>query len=117
MIYKFDKRCWNEDPLIRPNASEIKNIIKNWYKNISNKSIFSKNNSRKAINDIIEFYKADKFLKDRPNILYTSQSHSQAYHTSHLLDFTIKLNEILNQESKNNQATEVSESIGNYLIF
>ena len=37
--------------------------------------------------------------------------------TSHLLDFTIKLNEILNQESKNDQTTEVSESIGNYLMI
>src|SRR5688572_23603657 len=100
------EKCWNEDPLKRPNAFEIKNIIKNWYENISNKSIFGKNISRKAINDIIEFYKADKFLKNQPNILYISQSHSQAYHTSHLLNFTIKLNEILNKESKNDQAIE-----------
>ena len=49
--------------------------------------------------------------------MHTSQPHSQAYHTSRLLDFTIKLNKILNQEDKNDQIAEVSENIGNYLTF
>ncbi|RGB39409.1 hypothetical protein C1646_754561 [Rhizophagus diaphanus] len=27
------KRCWNEDPLKRPSASEVKDIIGSWYSN------------------------------------------------------------------------------------
>src|SRR6266498_205865 len=30
------KKCWNNDPLNRPNASEISNTIKNWYEIIGN---------------------------------------------------------------------------------
>ena len=54
----------------------------------------------------MEFYKADNILKNKQtNISNTSdiinsKSHSQAYHTSRLLDFTKKLNEILDQEEK-----------------
>ena len=109
------EKCWNEDPLKRPNALDIKNTFKNWYINISNVNIFYNNIiSKEAIDNILEFFKADKTLKEQPNILHTSKSHSQAYHTSRLLDFTIKLNEILNQENKNknNQTAEVSQSIG-----
>ena len=111
------EKCWNKDPLKRPNALDIKNIFKNWYKNTSNENIFNEDISKEVVDNILEFYKTDKTLKEQPNILYTSQSHSQAYHTSRLLDFTMKLNEILNKESKNDQTTEVSKSIGNYLIF
>src|SRR5688572_2442177 len=109
------EKCWNEDPLKRPNALDIKNTIKNWYENICDKTIFNKDISKEEVDNILEFYKADKTLKEQPNILHTSQSHSQAYHTSRLLDFTIKLNEILNQKNKNknNQTAEVSQSIGN----
>ncbi|GES94465.1 kinase-like domain-containing protein [Rhizophagus clarus] len=65
------KKCWNENPLKRPSAQEVVNIISNWiyhpYENGNN-------------NLIIE-------------------SHPQAYYTSRLLDFTSKeVNEIL--ESK-----------------
>ena len=111
------EKCWNEDPLKRPNALDIKNTFENWYKNISNKNIFNENINKEVRDNILEFYKADKFLKEQPNILCISQSHSQAYHTSRLLDFTIKLNEILNQEDKNDQTLEVSEIFGNCLIF
>ncbi|CAI2198701.1 7513_t:CDS:1, partial [Funneliformis geosporum] len=31
------KKCWDMDPLKRPTASEIKNIIKNWIENILKK--------------------------------------------------------------------------------
>src|SRR5688572_11333425 len=96
------EKCWNKDPLKRPNALDIKNTIENWYKNICDKNIF-KYGSKKAIseiNDILEFYEADEILKEQSNILYTSKSHPQAYNTSRLLDFTEKLNEILNQIEK-----------------
>src|SRR5688572_15168299 len=118
------KRCWDKDPLKRPNTSKIKKIIHSWISNICNKNINNINE------DIIEFYKTDKILKTKQtNILNTSEikdkSHPQAYHTSRLLDFTKKLNEILDQEdvdiydyenNKNNELykMEISQNIGNY---
>ncbi len=121
------KRCWDEDPLKRPNASEIKRIINNWITIITHKVI---NIDERSENIAMEFYKADKVLKQKQtNISNTfdinSKSHPQAYHTSRLLDFTKKLNEILDQEdmkicgyddNKNNKSyeTEISQSIGNY---
>ena len=86
------KKCWNEDPLKRPDILDIKNIIINWHRSIS------KGISEKSRKNVLEFYKADKILKQQSDILYTSKSHSQAYHTSRLLGFTKQLNEILNQE-------------------
>src|SRR5687767_14673686 len=88
------KKCWNEDPLKRPDVLNIKNTINNWCRNIT------EGISEEVRNIVLEFYKADKILKEQTNILYTSKSHSQAYHTSHLLDFTKQLNEILNQEER-----------------
>ena len=82
---------------MKPNASEIENIIEGWIESISNKYI-NENNSEKVKNDIIELYKEDKNLKEKTNVLYTSESHLQAYQTSCLLDFTKQLNEILNQK-------------------
>ena len=119
------KNCWNIDPLKRPNASEITNIINDWISNITHENI--KEESR---NIIIEFYKADNILKNKQtNIsdtsdIFNSKSHPQAYHTSRLLDFTKKLNEVLNHDmeiydyenNKNDKLceTEISQSIGNY---
>ena len=94
------KKCWDKDSLKRPNASEILNIINNWISNIINEDI-----EEESRNIIMEFYKADNILKNRqtnisdiPDII-NSESHSQAYHTSHLLDFSIKLNEVLEKEN------------------
>ena len=84
------KKCWDEDSSKRPNALEIYNIIENWYQKICDIKEESK--------DIKEFYKADKFLKQKQTNDSTLKSHPQAYHTSRLLDFTRQLNEILNQE-------------------
>ena len=119
------KKCWDENPLKRPNTSEINNIIEDWILNITMKDI-----NEESKNIVIEFYKADKILEQKqtntPDI--HNKSHSQAYHTSRLLDFTKKLNEILDEEDmkiygyKNDQSSEVyetgiSQSIGNYHIF
>ncbi len=38
------KKCWETDPLKRPNASEICDIIKNWYDIIENISKKLENN-------------------------------------------------------------------------
>jgi hypothetical protein len=90
-------------------------------------------------NDIKEFWKADKALVEEhastltTNTFETSnhpnrKSHPQAYRTSRLLDFTKKINEILDQEEKeifdyeNAQNIElhetgISQSIGKYYNF
>ena len=87
------KKCWNENLLKRPNALEIKNIIRNWYDIIGN----VKKKLDNIDNDIlVEFWKAEqKQLNTQINDKPIIKSHPQAYHTSHLLDFTKKLNEIL----------------------
>jgi len=98
---KLMKKCWDEDPLKRPNASEIQKIIDDWILFITEKDI------DESKNIAMEFYEADKILEEKQiNISNTSnitnnKSHSQAYHTSRLLNFTKELNEILDQEEKN----------------
>ncbi len=89
------KKCWDEDPLKRPNAFEIKNIIESWYKNISNRNIINENISNETRDDIIEFYEADKALKQKQINILNTKPHPQAYHTSHSFNFTKQLNEIL----------------------
>ena len=89
------KKCWDEDPLKRPNASEIKKIINNWISYITEKDI-----NEKSKNIAIEFYEADKFLKQKQTNISTVKSHSQTYHTSRLLDFTKSLNEILSTKAE-----------------
>ncbi len=84
------KKCWDEDPLKRPNVLEISNIIENWHKNILN----SENISKESKYNVMEFYKADQ----KQIHISTIKPHQKAYHTSRLLDFTKQLNEILNQE-------------------
>jgi serine/threonine protein kinase len=118
------KKCWDKDPLKRPDASEIENLIKYWCKNIARNDIDGIDDLNGKPKFIVEFYKADKTLKEKKTNI-SNKSHLQAYHTSRLLDFTIKLNEILDQEDqkiyghrndKKNESyeTEVSQSIGNY---
>src|SRR3989337_4341502 len=51
------KKCWNEDPLKRPDVLDIKNTMDNWCRNIS------KGISEEARNNVLEFYKADKILE------------------------------------------------------
>ncbi len=91
------KKCWDENPLKRPNASEIRNIISYWMKNICDKSISER--SEDNIKNIKEFYEADKALQNNISttsaIINNTRSHSQAYVTSRLFDFTKQLNLIL----------------------
>ena len=108
------KKCWDKDPFKRPNASEIKKIIDDWISIISDKNI------DKESNIIMEFYKADTNILNTSDVV-SNKSHPQAYHTSRLLDFTTKLNEVLYQEEieiygydNNKDETEISQSIGNY---
>jgi len=132
------KKCWNKDSLKRLNAFEIKDIIYNWIFKIVINNEISKN-FKISKNIAIEFYKADKVLKQKQtnisNIsdISNNKTYSQAYHISHLFDFTKKLNEILalDQEdqkdmkicgyenNKNNKSyeTEINKSIDNYYIL
>jgi serine/threonine protein kinase len=83
------KKCWDKNPLKRPSASEISNIIKNWICLPSDMKI--KNISKELKNNIMEFINAPI---ENNNLI--TKSHSQAYYTSRLLDFTCEeLNEIL----------------------
>src|SRR6266542_2054933 len=88
------KKCWDENPLKRPDTFEVKKIINYWISNI----IKNIDNKSKSKNIIEEFYEADKFSKQKQTNVLTFKSHPQAYHTSRLLDFTKQLNKILNQK-------------------
>jgi len=82
------KKCWDENPLKRPSALEVGNITKSWFDNI-NRNI--EKISKELKNDITEFWKANEFQRQKQ--ITTSKigkSHSKAYHTSRLLDFTKK---------------------------
>src|SRR5438045_6032937 len=87
------EKCWDEDPLKRPSASEIQSMIREW---IDPK--FKDTNEE----NIMEFIKANEnstiltTISDKP----ITKPHSQAYYTSRLLNFTKKLNEILDQDSQ-----------------
>ncbi|EXX60122.1 Cmk1p [Rhizophagus irregularis DAOM 197198w] len=93
------KKCWNEDPLNRPSASEVKVVIENWiYYPGSNKF------SEELKSNIMEFINAPIGHNN-----LATKSHPKAYFTSRLLDFTSKdLNEIL--KSENSQAYRASHS-------
>ena len=116
------KRCWDENSSKRPNASEIKDIIKNWYGIIGDKN--KKLNNEE--NDIlVEFWKAEqKQLNTQINYKPIIESHPQAYYTSCLLDFTKQLNKILDQEDHEDigiidyedheDMRIISQNIGNY---
>ncbi|POG59636.1 hypothetical protein GLOIN_2v1788910, partial [Rhizophagus irregularis DAOM 181602=DAOM 197198] len=100
------KKCWNEDPLNRPSASEVKVVIENWiYYPGSNKF------SDELKSNIMEFINAPIGHNN-----LATKSHPKACYTSRLLDFTSKkLNEIL--ESENSQAYRASHSDLNYCVI
>ncbi|POG76756.1 kinase-like domain-containing protein [Rhizophagus irregularis DAOM 181602=DAOM 197198] len=98
------KKCWNEDPLKRPSAGEVLNIILKW--------IFLPD--RAKVKDIDKELKCNVMEFINAPIMYNNlatESHSQACYTSRLLNFTSKkLNEIL--ESEDSQAYHASSSTG-----
>src|SRR2546421_5345569 len=92
------EKCWNKDPLKRPFALEVLNIIEKWI-NVSNiKDV--KDISEDLKSNIMEFIEADNNSTINDDNKPILKSHPQAYHTSHLLSFTKNLNEILEQEEQ-----------------
>ncbi|GBC00665.1 hypothetical protein RclHR1_03930015 [Rhizophagus clarus] len=100
------KKCWSEDPLERPSAKEVSNIIADWIFNpgisdgeISDDKISSKISkiSKELKSNVMEFINAPT-----GNNNPITEFHPQACYKSHLLDFTSKkLNEILESECLN----------------
>ncbi|CAB4426619.1 unnamed protein product [Rhizophagus irregularis] len=70
------KKCWNEDPLKRPSALEIKNIIGNWIFYSSDKI------NDELLNNIMEFINAPIGHNN-----LATEYHSQSCYTSRLLNF------------------------------
>ena len=84
------KNCWDMDPLKRPSALKVKNIIKSWIfqPGINVSDIISD----KLKSNIMEFINAPI----KCNNLIIAESHSQACYTSQLLNFTsTELNRII----------------------
>ncbi|EXX54257.1 kinase-like domain-containing protein [Rhizophagus irregularis DAOM 181602=DAOM 197198] len=98
------KKCWDKDPLKRPSSKEVLKIIYEWIFPPYGKKIEEINEELKC--NIMEFINAPIGHNN-----LATESHSQAFYTSRLLDFTSEqLNEIL--ESKNSQTSvQVSEML------
>ncbi|GET52769.1 kinase-like domain-containing protein [Rhizophagus irregularis DAOM 181602=DAOM 197198] len=110
---KLMKKCWDENPLKRPTSKEVLNMIEKWIVYPYNVGDFNE----ELKYNIMEFINAP--IGHNNNL--ATESHSQAYYTSRLLDFTSKqLNEIL--ESEDSQANvkvnemQVSEDLDDCLI-
>ncbi|CAB5370236.1 unnamed protein product [Rhizophagus irregularis] len=87
------KKCWDEDPLKRPSAKEVLDIIEKWIYLPIGKKIVDINEELK--HSIMEFIYAP--IGQHNNLAI--ESHPQAYYTSRLFEFTSKkLNEILESE-------------------
>ncbi len=88
------KKCWDEDPLKRPDAFEINGIIENWYNAIVGyDNIENFDGKLKSI--IMEFQKAGKVLEQEQTSEDQSitKSNPQAYHKIRLIDFIKYLND------------------------
>ncbi len=117
------KKCWDKDPLKRPDTFEIADTINSWISIIIDKNI----NEISKKNIAIEFWEAEEKQNNKP--MHIIKSHLQEYHTSRLLDFTEKLEQILEEvqinisttskveEEQNNTSTisEVKEKQNNIL--
>ncbi|EXX54397.1 Kic1p [Rhizophagus irregularis DAOM 197198w] len=93
------KKCWNEDPLKRPSALKVKDVIDNW--------IFRPYKvSEELKSNIMEFINAPIGHNN-----LATESHPQTCYTSRLLDFTSKeLNEILESEDSQNYHASCSST-------
>ncbi|GBB98764.1 hypothetical protein RclHR1_33100001, partial [Rhizophagus clarus] len=86
------KKCWNEDPLKRPSAKEVYDIIAKWLFYPLGEEI-----NEELRSNIMEFINA-QIGYNNP----ITESHPQAYYTSRLFDFTSRnVNEILESECSN----------------
>ena len=68
-------KCQDEDLLKRPTASEILNIIKDWYIYIKNENIYYENISNELKNAIDEYYSSN-LIQSTFNIVTSIYSHS-----------------------------------------
>jgi serine/threonine protein kinase len=100
------KKCWNEDPLKRPSALEVSNIIRNWI--ILPYEIEIKNISEELKCNIMEFIKTPI-----GHCNLATESHPQACYTSRILNFTSeKLNKILESECLDDCIVNNMNSLG-----
>ncbi|UZO11873.1 uncharacterized protein OCT59_003426 [Rhizophagus irregularis] len=97
---------YHENPLKRPSALEVKNIIENWIFLPNRASIEDINEELKS--NIMEFRRA-LFRNRNP---FITRTHPQAHYTSRLLDFTSeKLNESLKSNCSYYRVNEISSEI------
>jgi len=96
------KKCWNENPLERPSASEICDIIKKWYNilgSINNKSENDdiKMEFRKEEKKQINTSTTSKIINNTPKIINNIPINKsrQVYHKTCLIDYARELNSML----------------------
>ncbi|CAB5380029.1 unnamed protein product [Rhizophagus irregularis] len=87
------KKCWNDDSSKRPSSKEVLDIIHKWIFRPYKAKLEDINEELKC--NVMEFINAP--IGHNNNL--ATKSHSQAYYTSRLLDFTSKqLNKTLESE-------------------
>ncbi|EXX53482.1 hypothetical protein RirG_243470 [Rhizophagus irregularis DAOM 197198w] len=86
------KKCWNEDSLKRPSSDEVFDIIEKWIILPNGKKAEDTDDELKC--NVMEFINAPIGHNN-----FATKSHSQAYYTNRLHNFTSKeLNEILESD-------------------
>ncbi|POG69101.1 kinase-like domain-containing protein [Rhizophagus irregularis DAOM 181602=DAOM 197198] len=89
LIFDIINQCWNADPLKRPNASELQQLIYDlWndtHNNNVNSVIYRQVKETDDINKKLSSSMIQSSLSSTSNLLYTT--HPQAVYTSKLLDF------------------------------
>ncbi|CAB5369848.1 unnamed protein product [Rhizophagus irregularis] len=97
------KKCWNEDPLERPSALEIKNIIGNWIFYSSDKI------NDELLGNIMEFINAPI---EHNNLAI--ETHLKAVYTSQLLAFTSR--RLFDSEDSQVYEISLSEDLNDCII-